>query len=478
MCSRHFVQIANVVVCISLSGVCNAYVNLALHKPAFQSNSNQAKEDISVANYVVDGLKTDPSLDGGQCATTTLGKQTSTWWVDLTSIHSIHHITIYFMTMTKGLDNHHEIASSYLGFSVYVSNTTDKQQGVLCFKDNGFNESTKPAVFTTKCTVHGRYVIYNNEKLAGIENPDRNSAYVMNNLCEVEVYGCQTAGYYGADCSSPCPHVNCQHCHIETGTCQGCMPGYQGQRCQLDCERGWYGVNCNKTCGHCRHMDQCSNTNGTCLTGCDAGFQGELCNTTCETGWYGEDCKETCEQCRDLDQCSHINGTCLTGCRAGFHGDFCNITCEFGYYGIGCRQKCSAFCETSFDCNTVTGQCNGGCMDGWEGPKCLKLSMFTIDAHKWKMEFYGMFCIVALFLMIFGIMVSYCVLTRFSKKDVLIQHDYNDTEETGSGGISTLSEIDVSCYYYREVDESNDIDMSITNPAYEIEQYDERVELE
>lgn len=157
--------------------------------------------------------------------------------------------------------------------------------------------------------------------------------------------------------------------------------------------------------------------------------------------------------------------------------------CEFGYYGIGCRQKCSAFCETSFDCNTVTGQCNGGCMDGWEGPKCLKrmsiitficciiktiilvkrteynykniycvssvcilfiivshllkvslfslknclllpwlysitfqllfsVSMFTIDAHKWKMEFYGMFCIVALFLMIFGIMVSYCVLTR------------------------------------------------------------------
>uniref|UniRef100_K1R1S2 Scavenger receptor class F member 2 n=1 Tax=Magallana gigas TaxID=29159 RepID=K1R1S2_MAGGI len=380
-----------------------------------------AKENVSVANHVVDGLKTDPSLDGGQCAATTLGKQTSTWWVDLTSIHSIHHITIYFMTINKGLDNNHEIAYSYLGFSVYVSNTTDKQQGVLCFMDNGFNESTKPAVFTTKCTVHGQYVIYNNEKLAGIESPDRNSAYVMNNLCEVEVY---------------------------------------------DCERGWYGVNCEETCGHCRDMDQCSNTNGTCLTGCDAGFQGELCHTTCDPGWYGEDCNETCGQCRDLDQCSHINGTCLTGCRAGFHGDFCNITCEFGYYGIGCRQKCSAFCETSFDCNTVTGQCNGGCMAGWEGPKCLKLSMFTIDAHKWKMEFYGMFCIVALFLMIFGIMVSYCVLTRFSKKDVLIQHDYNDTEETGTGGISTVSEIDVSCYYYRE------------NPAYEIEQYDERVELE
>lgn len=45
---------------------------------------------------------------------------------------------------------------------------------------------------------------------------------------------------------------------------------------------------------------------------------------------------------------------------------------------------------------------------------------------------------------------------------MLIQHDYNDTEETGTGDISNLPEIDVSCYYYREVDESNDIDMSIT----------------
>lgn len=100
------------------------------------------------------------------------------------AIHLIH-CTFYSLIP----DNNHEIASSYLGFSVHVSNTTDKHHGVLCFKDNSFNESTMPAVFTTKCTVHGQYVIYNNEKLDGIENPDTNSAYVMNNLCEVEVYG-------------------------------------------------------------------------------------------------------------------------------------------------------------------------------------------------------------------------------------------------------------------------------------------------
>lgn len=53
----------------------------------------------------------------------------------------------------------------------------------------------------------------------------------FNNIYSVK--GCQTPGYYGSDCSSPCPNVNCQHCHIETGICQGCMPGYQGQQCEL-----------------------------------------------------------------------------------------------------------------------------------------------------------------------------------------------------------------------------------------------------
>lgn len=80
-------------------------VNLALNKPAFQSNPYQSKDDIYAASYAVDGLKTNLSLDGGQCAASALGEQTSTWWVDLTSIHSIHHITIYFMTINKGLGN-------------------------------------------------------------------------------------------------------------------------------------------------------------------------------------------------------------------------------------------------------------------------------------------------------------------------------------------------------------------------------------
>lgn len=82
-------------------------VNLALNKPAFQSNLYKAKDDIYDASYAVDGLKTDLSLDGGQCAASALGKHTAIWWVDLTSIHSIHHITIYFTAINKGLGNLH-----------------------------------------------------------------------------------------------------------------------------------------------------------------------------------------------------------------------------------------------------------------------------------------------------------------------------------------------------------------------------------
>lgn len=80
-------------------------------------------------------------------------------------------------------------ASSFLGFSVYISNTTDKSQGILCFKDNNFNKSTIPAVFTTTCPVHGQYVIYYNERLSNVKYPKDYSAHAENNLCEVEVYG-------------------------------------------------------------------------------------------------------------------------------------------------------------------------------------------------------------------------------------------------------------------------------------------------
>lgn len=44
--------------------------------------------------------------------------------------------------------------------------------------------------------------------------------------------GCPTLGYYGEDCSLPCPQ-NCQesNCNIVDGTCLGCNDGYRGATC-------------------------------------------------------------------------------------------------------------------------------------------------------------------------------------------------------------------------------------------------------
>lgn len=78
---------------------------------------------------------------------------------------------------------------SFLGLSVYVSNTTDKLQGTLCFKDNIFTLDTIPANLTITCPVHGQYVLYYNERLPGDAYPKGYSSFAQSDLCEVEVYG-------------------------------------------------------------------------------------------------------------------------------------------------------------------------------------------------------------------------------------------------------------------------------------------------
>lgn len=87
------------------------------------------------------------------------------------------------------LGPNHWLTSRFLGFFLYVSNTTDILHGTLCFKDINFTRATIPAVFNTTCPVHGQYVIYYNERLKGVTYPDGYSDYVGSDLCEMEVYG-------------------------------------------------------------------------------------------------------------------------------------------------------------------------------------------------------------------------------------------------------------------------------------------------
>ena len=100
-------------------------------------------------------------------------------------INSLHYHSFLFVGPTNGF------TPRFLGFSLYVSNTTDKSDGVLCFKDNNFTLYTIPPLFNATCSVHGQYVIYFNEYKTGDRFADfsESDRYAFNELCEVEVFG-------------------------------------------------------------------------------------------------------------------------------------------------------------------------------------------------------------------------------------------------------------------------------------------------
>ena len=54
--------------------------------------------------------------------------------------------------------------------------------------------------------------------------------------------GCSSIGYYGENCSIPCP-VNCLDglCDTENGTCYRCLDGYSGPTCNKGySQRDWF----------------------------------------------------------------------------------------------------------------------------------------------------------------------------------------------------------------------------------------------
>uniref|UniRef100_A0A8W8NTX1 Multiple epidermal growth factor-like domains 10 n=1 Tax=Magallana gigas TaxID=29159 RepID=A0A8W8NTX1_MAGGI len=352
-------------------------VNVAFNKPSYIQYSYPDDDDWDASN-AVDGRKSNLSYDGGQCAPA-VRTQTATWWVNLTTIHSIHHITIYFLMTYGELDFYTGLSNYLIGFSVYVSNTTDRLQGTLCYKDDNFTPLTIPSVFTTTCPVHGQYVIYYNERLPGVIYPRGYSAAVFSGHCEVEVYGCP-GGFYGLNCSNACPDTNC-YCDLVTGTCQGCKPGYQGYLCKSACGRGYYGVECQQECGHCHDLTKCFHTNGSCLTRCEAGYHGEACKASCQYGFFGPDCLHECND--TCDGCNRFNGSCDSGCNPGwqgyecqdacdtdsfgYHMDLCKTPCPSGFFGPDCVDICKDACD---GCNRFNGSCDSGCNTGWHGYEC------------------------------------------------------------------------------------------------------------
>lgn len=76
----------------------------------------------------------------------------------------------------------------FAGFSLYVSNTTDRHRGYLCYKDGLELPSLD---FNTNCITHGRYVIFYNERLPTHTTYPKSyeTRSVYTELCEVTVLG-------------------------------------------------------------------------------------------------------------------------------------------------------------------------------------------------------------------------------------------------------------------------------------------------
>uniref|UniRef100_A0A8W8MHY4 Scavenger receptor class F member 2 n=1 Tax=Magallana gigas TaxID=29159 RepID=A0A8W8MHY4_MAGGI len=162
------------------------------------------------------------------------------------------------------------------GFFVFVSNTTSKDDGYLCYHDKSTDQNMLTADQHINCTLQGRYVIYYNERKPGVNYPTFYSKYAYHELCELEVYGCN--GTYGEDCVYPCP-TNCQdrRCDINTGLCFSCVPGYKGPQCNFVCNNNTYGPECALKCGNCSNGQTCHHVNGTCFNGCAVEAIGDSC---------------------------------------------------------------------------------------------------------------------------------------------------------------------------------------------------------
>nr|XP_034319110.1 uncharacterized protein LOC105334073 isoform X2 [Crassostrea gigas] len=203
--------------------------NLSFGKETWQSSTFSD----GTSDKAVDGHFESLKWDGKQCSLT-IPSTKATWRVNLGRVYAIDHVVFMFRTdnLPWGPDN--GFTAVYLGFYLYISNTTNLEDGILCHHDKTFTKQTIPKLLKVKCPYSGQFVIYYNERLPGVKYPPGYSTTAQADFCEVQVFGCPSPVAYVPQCTKPCPS-NCEKCHFRTGLCSKCKPGFDGVDCDIVC---------------------------------------------------------------------------------------------------------------------------------------------------------------------------------------------------------------------------------------------------
>ncbi|XP_052692559.1 multiple epidermal growth factor-like domains protein 10 [Crassostrea angulata] len=285
--------------------------------------------------------------------------------IDLQIVRSIKSVKFWYRN-----DRGHPHTSTIRlrGYSIRVSNTSDVFPGNstdVCFTHD--SSPMSQTIIQEDCKRTTRYIWFYQPH----GRDSRNSAPILE-ICEVEIFGCNT-GSYGVNCSKTCGHCNnSETCDIDTGECDdnGCaLPGLRPPICD-ECRFGSYGSNCSLNCSSYCQNKTCDRSSGECLHGCKPGYQMPNCVIPCTAGHYGDNCTKTCGNCLDDKTCNNVNGTCTDGCKEGFKGDLCITNCSESFeYGQNCQNRCSYHCYNNDTCDPIFGNCSR-CASGYRNAKC------------------------------------------------------------------------------------------------------------
>ena len=244
-------------------------------------------------------------------------------------------------------------------------------------------------------------------------------------LCDNITLKCDSCidGYYTAQCTDPCPTINCLRCVQDSGECEECKNNLKlidnfccEQNCDKCNEKGClkcsentkYGINCIDCPSNCFYDEtglsrKCEQNTGNCYS-CISGKKGQKCNDNCSKGcnleisncdmndgscicldgYYGTTCNGECDP--NCIKCDNISGTCYQ-CKEGYYpkdkvcyscpencdgecpGGIC-IKCKKGFYGDICNETCSIYCVNN-TCDKKDGLCD--CINYfWRESHCTK----------------------------------------------------------------------------------------------------------